>query len=270
MTSAEVREQIVAALLLDLVGPIADPTRESERLEQSPSRWYLTGFLIPSDRPTTDLHDRPAEEEEEEEEYEDENLFGGDDDPVEEVTAEAIHGDDSDKGAANVISKRPLLPSSFGLSLLVPRDAASLKVTVRWGDYTPEYDPEEAAGTVEASAVARSIGVPTQPLFALAAESLPGGKPKVRAKPKRPTAWHRHQRTETCRLDLRGDFLRPRWLPILNANGLQLEYLCRPAPRAALDAQLVPDGAMTVNVYLVNRRDSVHGQLKDQGGGVPG
>src|SRR3954452_23828292 len=85
MTSAEVRQRLVDALILDLIGPIADPARESERLDQPPSRWYLTGFLVPSDRPSVDLPKDEAEEEEDEEG----DLFGSDDDPLDEPTAEA-------------------------------------------------------------------------------------------------------------------------------------------------------------------------------------
>ena len=84
MTSAEVRERLVDALILDLIGPIADPSRVSERLEQSPSRWYLTGFLVPNDRPSIDL---PREDDEVDEDEEDE-LFGPDDDPLDQPTAQ--------------------------------------------------------------------------------------------------------------------------------------------------------------------------------------
>src|SRR3954447_23794697 len=110
MTSAEVRQRLVDALILDLIGPIADPGRESERLEQPPSRWYLTGFLVPSDRPSVDL---PADDDEDEDEEDD--LFGSDDDPVDEPTAEATLLDDSDRNAVVLTTRRPALPSSMGL-----------------------------------------------------------------------------------------------------------------------------------------------------------
>ena len=46
-TPFEVRSQLVKALELDLVGPgLGDPL-EDELLRQAPSRWYLTGFLVP-------------------------------------------------------------------------------------------------------------------------------------------------------------------------------------------------------------------------------
>ena len=53
MTSAEVREQILDSLILDLVGPVAG-LKAGNYLEQeilpgatAPLRWYLTGFLAP-------------------------------------------------------------------------------------------------------------------------------------------------------------------------------------------------------------------------------
>ena len=52
-TSLEVRERLVEALNLDLIGPGADHDLASERLPGwvRPSNWYLTGFLIPAGAP---------------------------------------------------------------------------------------------------------------------------------------------------------------------------------------------------------------------------
>ena len=47
-TSAEIRQQLVAALRSDLIGPGWDDlARSHERLSQPPSVWYTTGFLVP-------------------------------------------------------------------------------------------------------------------------------------------------------------------------------------------------------------------------------
>ncbi len=48
-TSLEVRERLVEALKLDLVGPWAGHALAEERLPGwvRPSNWYLTGFLLP-------------------------------------------------------------------------------------------------------------------------------------------------------------------------------------------------------------------------------
>ena len=47
MTSTEVRQRLVDALRLDLIGPEPGSDLASEELPYSPSRWYLTGFLVP-------------------------------------------------------------------------------------------------------------------------------------------------------------------------------------------------------------------------------
>ena len=46
-TSSEVRERLVRTLRLDLVGPEPGSEHAAERLPMPPSRWYLTGFLVP-------------------------------------------------------------------------------------------------------------------------------------------------------------------------------------------------------------------------------
>ena len=47
MTSVQVRSKLVEALRLDLVGPGTNLGDPKEVLPQAPSRWYLTGFLVP-------------------------------------------------------------------------------------------------------------------------------------------------------------------------------------------------------------------------------
>ena len=48
LRSAEIRGKLVDALRLDLVGPSETLGDAKEALPQSPSRWYLTGFLGPA------------------------------------------------------------------------------------------------------------------------------------------------------------------------------------------------------------------------------
>ncbi len=50
--SASVRDYLVEALRLDLIGPRPrDEALQHERLPHAPSRWYLTGFLAPTGAP---------------------------------------------------------------------------------------------------------------------------------------------------------------------------------------------------------------------------
>jgi hypothetical protein len=71
----EVRARLVETFRRDLVGPgIEDEDLARERLAENPSRWYLTGFIAPSeDEPTAD---DPAVQEEEDREAESETGSG--------------------------------------------------------------------------------------------------------------------------------------------------------------------------------------------------
>src|SRR5262249_16440921 len=65
-------------------------------------------------------------------------------DQKEDVTADEDMEEANDAGGSDdaapadrAAARRALFPSSIGLSLLVPKDAKALHVTVRWGDYCP-------------------------------------------------------------------------------------------------------------------------------------
>jgi hypothetical protein len=117
MTSEDVRKKLVEALELDCIGPregLGDPT---EQLAQWPSRWYLTGYLIPSKAPETQRFLADAEDDEFDAVGEREGL-------------------DDERAPDRAAGRQRALPSSVGLSFLVRPDEAQLTVTVRWGDYT--------------------------------------------------------------------------------------------------------------------------------------
>jgi len=118
-TSLEVRERLVEALNLDLIGPHAGHDLESERLPGwvRPSNWYLTGFLIPAGAPPAQSAD--ADEE----------------DDLDETPDAAGLAEESTEERKS--AKRGFFPSSMGLSFLVPEDADTVDVTVRWADYAP-------------------------------------------------------------------------------------------------------------------------------------
>ncbi|MCD4654438.1 DISARM system helicase DrmA, partial [bacterium] len=83
--------------------------------KERPSRWYLTGFLIPSGTPPEQASDIDE------------------DDPLDIVleTAASIDESTEDQQAA----KKGLYPSSMGLSFLIAAEVNTLTVTVTWGDY---------------------------------------------------------------------------------------------------------------------------------------
>ena len=117
MTSADVRTRLTHALRLDVIGPEPDDPQISEILPIAPSRWYLTGFLVPWNPPVQQKRD--------EDDTQGELEFG-------EATA---GGDDDDAAPEPRAARRSHFPSSLGVSVLVPRDVAELIITARWGDY---------------------------------------------------------------------------------------------------------------------------------------
>ena len=115
MKPVEVRSELADALKLDLVGPSEQLGSPQEVLPQAPSRWYLTGFLVPLDADQSQRADADSAEE-----VDAVNDGGGADDATSPEPASA---------------RQSYLPSSTGLSLLVSSVTRELKVHVRWGDY---------------------------------------------------------------------------------------------------------------------------------------
>ena len=142
--SAGVRERLVEALNLDLVGPRAADTLADERLPGwvRPSNWYLTGFLIPSG--TKPELSADADEE---------------DDLDETPESGGLAEESSEERRA---AKKGFFPSSMGLSFLVAAEADALAVIVRWGDYQPAR--VEAADGKSASAWLRQSNERTVPV----------------------------------------------------------------------------------------------------------
>ncbi len=103
-TSVQVRDHLVDVLARDLVG--AEPT---EVLSVAPSRWYLTGFLVPHQAPI-DVREDP--------------------DPEEGLANEADEGSGDDAAPPEIASARKaFFPSSIGLSVLVPASTRALAIT---------------------------------------------------------------------------------------------------------------------------------------------
>jgi hypothetical protein len=134
MKSVEVRSKLVDALHLDLVGPSDSLGDVKEVLPQSPSRWYLTGFLVPLDAAPEDKSDQTA----------DDDL---------DVAGEAGGVDDDDQPERPAARVR-YFPSSIGVSILVPAAAKALKVRASWGDYhLRKESPEEWVRTAREESV---------------------------------------------------------------------------------------------------------------------
>ena len=113
-SSLQVRADLVEALRLDLVGPGHAHAFAHELLPEPPSRWYLTGFLVPESAPIEQRSDEGSRDD-----------VDGPEDPGADDTGQR------DRPAA----RRTVLPSSLGLSVLVQPTVTTLEATVTWGDY---------------------------------------------------------------------------------------------------------------------------------------
>src|SRR5258708_10336188 len=126
MTSAEVRDGLVEAIELDLVGPQPGGPHESETLPIPPSRWYLTGYLVPFMAPESQRREVTADDEL--------DLIG------------ATAGTDDDAPPERASARKVFFPSSIGLSVLVPAETKSLRISAQWGDYKLLQEPNGATG----------------------------------------------------------------------------------------------------------------------------
>lgn len=123
VASCDVRAELVEALRLALVGQDNAHAFAHELLPDPPTRWYLTGFLVPADAPLEQRRDETSADE-----IDSGSNVGGTDDAA-----------PPDRAAA----RKRYLPSSIGLSVLVPPQVESLRVIVQWGDYHYEGGEEE-------------------------------------------------------------------------------------------------------------------------------
>lgn len=191
--SKSVRASLVEALRLDLVGPDNDHAFAHELLPESPTRWYLTGFLVP----------RGAPEEQRIDPQVDEQVDAGAD-------IEADDGAPPDRAAAG----KSYLPSSLGLSVLVAPGVEQIETRVVWGDYEyegaaePTQPQDEALETQEASEPAEGSPTLTRPL----------------------RGFRRQPRKETIALPLPTSGAKPLEVEVPSSHGLTLVVTCRDVP----------------------------------------
>lgn len=127
VTPADVRQDLLRALRLDLIGPDQDSEEHyaEEILTQAPSKWYLNGFLVPYEASATDRSDPLG------------------DDLIDELSRPSPGDDEQPPESAS--ARKALFPSSMGLSFLVPQTTKTLAVTIQWGDYSPLENEAEVA-----------------------------------------------------------------------------------------------------------------------------
>ncbi|MEX1361807.1 MAG: hypothetical protein AB1Z98_01680, partial [Nannocystaceae bacterium] len=218
------RDHLRQALQSDLIGPY-DPSTGEEVLRLPPLRWYLTGFLVPEMgalEPATASSD------------EDEELDAGDD----------LAGDGEASSGDPEAKQRPILPSSVGLTVLLPPASGpgfdEVVVMVRWGEYVLRSTSEE----VEALCRARGMK---------AEDYLPQGQRTVPL-----TLWERvvqPERPVSLPLSQSPGALHRQ--PVPGAPGVRVEYRVEDIAPADADALRIGEpgqGARALSVFLVNAR----------------
>lgn len=206
MNPTDIRSQLIDALRLDLVGPTGSLGTPNESLFQAPSRWYLTGFLVPTEADEVQRVDPTS------------------DDELDQAAEPG--GLDDDETPEPAAARRSYLPSSMGVSILLPKDANHLTATVRYGDYfRVEKDEEEEGPAVE---------------------------------------WRRIPRESTLTIDFDGKVPASGKVDIINSRGIELVWSLRGVPDTGIVGGL-PDGTRSVSVFLVNKRTPSPDEVSDEG-----
>ena len=227
--SSAVRAHLVETLRRDLVGPRhgGDADLETEILPARPSRWYLTGYLVPRGAPAaqrTGLAEAEGE-------------LG------------AIQGgaDGLDDGGDDAVGTRQAYrPSSIGLSILLPGQAETIDVIASWGEYQAQPALElPAPATSEAAKSGGEIG--PDPSAEPAADDPASMEADGQGTLNR-LRWHRIPRQTIATLPLPKDGALATH-PAPGAPGVKLAVLCRPA-RLLIDD--MERDVQAVTVFLVN------------------
>ena len=240
MNTKAVRSSLVAALRDDLIGPDPDASggaaHATETLSSSPSTWYLAGFLAPTTQRVEDKQDEDA------------------DDGMDSALAGADEGEPDSPPA-----RRPVFPSSIGLTVLVHRDAKSLKVRITYGTYTPIEAPARPGRAT------RPQRPPTEPPPAEGSAVAAAPRPATEPPPSEGEHgsklwWVREPNAPEVTVTLDGD--KSRIEPPL-PPGIVLRVERRAVPES--EHSLVPEGAQYVTLFLINRRAPVDKPKQDAG-----
>ena len=232
--STIVRAELIEALRLDLVGPDNNHAFANELLPEAPSRWYLTGFLVPTSAPLRQRTDETA---------------------TEEIDAPAVGEglDDSepvDRGAA----RKTFLPSSMGLTVLVSPETESFDAIFSWGDYTYEGKQEEEPtdDLTEETPPDTEEGAP---------DRVVDGKRDAGYSGRYRPGYRRIPKEERVLIHLPQPGDKPANFPLVDSGGLYLVATCRAVQTGGNANTRLKTGTKSVSIFLVNGRkpDENHG-----------
>lgn len=224
-TSADVRSSLIDALQLDLVGPTSAHLESAEEiLPQAPSKWYLTGFLVPYE---ADIHQRSDETATDELDQISRTSPGDD-----ETTPEAVS------------SRRVMFPSSIGLSFLVAATTQTIDISVEWGDYTLANQPTTEAQIETSLQALTSFPWQRQPRQASLTLALSNHE-----KPTQMSLIESEPSGGQISLPLNPQSLNKR-VVIPQSDGLELVLSVRPVQ----SHPNLPVGTRSVSLFLINHR----------------
>ena len=204
-TPSEIRGNLVDALQIDLIGPIGALGDHAEILPQSPLRWYLTGFLVPTDADEGQRCDPTSNDE------------------LDQAAEPA--GIDDDDSPEKPAARRSYLPSSMGVSILVPATLKDVQAVVRYGEYLRVEPSEGASG---------------------------------------PLHWKRIPREEVVSVAIGKESTGQGIVPVPNSRGVELVWSIRAVPDGDLDGGL-PMGTRCLSLFVVNRRKASPDEVRDEG-----
>jgi hypothetical protein len=129
-SSVGVRNRLVDLLRRDLIGPHPDLDQDLAReiLSEKPSRWYVGGFLVPA----YDGAAPAAKDEDDEAEDAEDDLLAS------ETLDSPLEPDADEQESADQPPKDRFLPSSIGLTVILPETVSELRLRATWGDYKTE------------------------------------------------------------------------------------------------------------------------------------
>ena len=204
-TPLQVRSELVDALQLDLVGPTGPLGDHRECLNQTPSRWYLTGFLVPTDADEEQRCDPTSNDE------------------LDQAAEPA--GLDDDSTPEKPAARRSYLPSSMGVSLLLPAGVEDLEADVRFGEYMLVEQDEGYTGPRQWQRVPQEVVIPVTVAAKVPANGV---------------------------------------VPVPNSRGVELVWSIRGVPDSDIDGGL-PRGTRSLSLFVVNRRKAASDDQRDEG-----
>jgi hypothetical protein len=222
-------------MMLDLVGPWPGHAFAQELLPENPTRWYLTGYLVPNTAPIEQRTDLEAKD---------------------DVDAAGEGGGNGDEGQPEKEAAPPsLLPSSIGLSVLVPAATKKLEIEVTWGDYLWEDPSKEDAEPDDKGLGIKSEEKPerythTEGNSPVLEDDGGLGSAVVKAPP--PKGFRRSARRELLSLPLPNGDGKPVEHALPNSGGLRVVLTLRPVNPDTHSR--IPGGTRALCVFLVNGR----------------